>query len=103
MNFTPKDIQAEFLKLIDNNKEYCYISWKEIPKTKVWYNESDNTFHTDLNINIVFEGYAINEIDNCLDDLVDKIIKTMEKRGIILHAVHPFDAYEATIKKEEMS
>jgi hypothetical protein len=72
-----------------------------MPKTKVWYDESDNTFHTDLDINIVFEGYAIKDIDVCLDDLVDTIIKTMRKRGVILHAVHPFDAYEATHKTNE--
>ena len=95
MDFTPHDVLTEFLKLIESDNNYCYIYWKEIPRTKVWYDETDNTFHTDLDINIVFEGYKLCEVNICLYDLHDKVINEMEKRGISLHPEHPVDSYES--------
>lgn len=101
MNFTPHDVRVEFLRLINGDEEPCYIYWKEIPRTKVWYDESDNTFHTDLDINIVFDGYDVDDVDLCLYDLHDKIIKEMEKRGITIHDAFIEESYEATHKTNE--
>ena len=99
MNFSPQDVQAEYTRLKDGREPYIY--WKEIPRTKVWYDESDNTFHTDLDINIVFEGYKLCEVNICLYDLHDKVINEMEKRGISLHDAFLEESYEATHDTKE--
>ena len=92
MDFTPKEVQAKFTEGDDGP---CYLYWKEMSRTRVWYDESDNTFHTDLDINIIFEGYELECIEYCLDDLIDKIIEEMGKRGITIHPAHPVDSYES--------
>ena len=93
MDFTPQDVQAEYTRLKDGREPYIY--WKEIPRTKVWYDETDNTFHTDLHFKIVFEGYKLNEVNICLYDLHDKIIIEMKKQGVEIHDAFIEESYEA--------
>ena len=44
MKFTPEQVQEAFEKQLDGREPYYY--WKEIPPSKVWYDKTDNCFHT---------------------------------------------------------
>ncbi len=83
MNYTPQQVQEAFEKQLDGREPYYY--WKEIPPSKVWYDKTDNCFHTSDGITHEFKGYELNDIDYCLWDLYDKIIKSYKDKGIILH------------------
>ena len=83
MKHDPKKVQKAFLEHLDGREPYYY--WKEIPPSKVWYDEDDNCFHTSDGIMMKFEGYELDEMRFCLWDLYKKIIAEYKNRGIIIH------------------
>ena len=83
MQYTPEQVQEAFKKQLDGREPYYY--WKEIPPAKVWYDETDNCFHTSDGIVQEFEGYELDEVCFCLQDLYLKIIATYKSKGIVLH------------------
>lgn len=87
MTYNPKLVQKAFLKHLDDREPYFY--WKEIPATKIWYDDTDNCFHTDVGISVEFKDYDISEIGECLWDLYQKIIAEYKRKGIILHNAFP--------------
>ena len=83
MNYTPQQVQEAFEKQLDGREPY--YKWKEIPPSKVWYDETDNCFHTSDGIVQEFVGYELNEVCFCLQDLYLKIIATYKSKGITIH------------------
>lgn len=71
------------MEQLDGREPYFY--WKEIEPSKIWYDESDNCFHTSDGIIHEFDGYELDDMRFCLMDLYDKIISSYKNKGIILH------------------
>ena len=78
-----KQVQNAFMEQLDGREPYYY--WKEIPPTKIWYNETDNCFHTSDGITHEFKGYELDDMRFCLQDLYLKIIATYKSKGITIH------------------
>lgn len=78
MNFTPEEIQQAFLDQLDGREPYFY--WLNLPPTKVWYEPTDNSFHTNVGISQKFDGYKLTEMCFCLSDLYDKLLENYVKK-----------------------
>ena len=72
MQYTPEQVQEAFEKQLDGRPPY--FVWEDLPPTKVWYDATDNCFHTSVGISQEFEGYELDEVCFCLSDLRDKLI-----------------------------
>ena len=71
MQYTPEQVQEAFEKQLDGRPPY--FVWEDLPPTKVWYDATDNCFHTSVGISQEFEGYELDEVCFCLSDLRDKL------------------------------
>ena len=80
-------IEEAFNRYLGDRQPYFW--WEEIPRTKVWYDKETNRFETDVNIGVSFDGYDIDQIQDCLYDLYLKIWDTYRRKGIVLHEVPP--------------
>lgn len=87
MIYNPTTVQKAFTEHLDGREPYFY--WKEMPPTKIWYDETTNSFHTDVGISIEFINYNISDIGECLMDLYQKIIVEYKRKGITLHNEFP--------------
>ena len=83
MTYDPKLVQEAFLNQLDGREPYYY--WKEVPPSRVWYDEKDNCFHTSDGVVHEFKGYKLDEMCFCLWDLYEKIIAEYKNRGIVIH------------------
>lgn len=78
MKFTPEQVQATFLEQLDGREPYFY--WMKLPPTKVWYDATDNCFHTSVGISQEFEGYELDEVCFCLSDLHQKLLNNYVRK-----------------------
>ena len=98
MKHTKEQIQDALNKQF--NGKPTYFIWQEIPPVKIWYDEIDNTFKTNVGISVCFDDYELENcykfdgktpelgIEDCIDALYEKIYDTYLEKGIMLHELH---------------